>query len=174
MSEENDKLDPESTPSTPSKGNGREEVEIHIEILDPEEGSSLALEAPAETSQEILDLEKQLEDLRREKEDIYDRLLRKHAEFDNYRKRAEKDKQDFRKYALADFMGELIPILDNFERALSHSDDQSGPEYRKGIELIHRQLRDLMEKRGVTQIQAEGQPFDPNYHEAIVREQRND
>ena len=86
-----------------------------------------------------------------------DDRLRKQADFDNYRKRAEKDKKEFQQYALADFMLELIPVLDNFERALSHSDEQSGSDYRKGVELIYKQLRDVLEKKGLKAIETEGQ-----------------
>jgi molecular chaperone GrpE len=156
-----------------SKGNGRDEDDdIEIELLDPDNPSSTALEMPPPNP--VHELEQQLESLRKEKEEIYDRLLRKHADFENFRKRVEKEKKDFHQFALTDIMSELIHILDNFERALSHSDEASNPEYRKGVELIYRQLKDLLEKRGLRAIAAQGQKFDPNFHEAVAREERRD
>ena len=101
-------------------------------------------------------------------------MLRKSADFENLRKRVEKEKREFQQYALSEIMGDLIFILDNFERALSHADESSNPEYRKGIELIYRQLKDLLEKRGLRAIEAAGKKFDPNFHEAVAREERND
>src|SRR5215216_2742168 len=96
-----------------SKGNGRDEDDdIEIELLDPDIPSSTALEMPP--SNPVQELERQLENLRKEKDEIYDRLLRKHADFENFRKRVEKDKKEFHQFALADIMGELIHILDNF------------------------------------------------------------
>src|SRR5688572_18172761 len=158
---------------TISKGNGKDEEEdFQIEILDPDNPGSNALElSPSNAAYE---LERQMETLRKEKDEIYDRLLRKHADFENFRKRTEKEKRDFQQYALSDIMGELIFILDNFERAFTHSGDASTAEYRKGIELIYRQLRDVLEKRGLRVIETEGQKFDPNFHEAVAREERND
>jgi molecular chaperone GrpE len=166
--DENDEFDDDK----PSKGNGRDEEEIEIELLDPDNPSSQALELSTQTP--VHELEKQLESVRKEKEELYDRLLRKHADFENVRKRLEKEKKEFHQYALSDIMGELIFILDNFERAISHSDEAGNPEYRKGVELIYRQLKDLLEKRGLRSIESEGKKFDPNFHEAVAREERND
>ncbi len=130
--------------------------------------------AAGTTREEIPELEKQMEDLRRQKEELYDRLLRKHADFENFRKRIEKEKREFQLYALSSFMLDLVAILDNFERALSHPEEQSGAEYRKGVELIYRQFKDLAEKRGLRPVETKGKNFDPNFHEAIAREVRND
>lgn len=156
-----------------SKGNGKDEEEdIQIELLDPDNPASNALEIPQ--SDPVQELERQLEAVQKEKEELYDRLLRKQADFENYRKRAEKEKREFQQYALSDIMGELIFILDNFERAFSHAGDISNPEYAKGVQLIYRQLKDLLEKRGLRVIESEGKKFDPNFHEAVAREERND
>lgn len=131
-------------------------------------------ELPSPAEVDFKELEKELEGLKKEKNEIYDRLLRKHADFENYRKRTEKDKREFQIYAVAELISELIPILDNFERALAHPEEQPGSDYRKGVELIYRQLRDVLEKRGLRQIDTTGEKFDPNFHEAISREERND
>ena len=158
-----------------SKGNGRDDDDdIQIELLDPDNPGSGSHELEMAPANPVHELEKQMETLRKEKDEIYDRLLRKHADFENFRKRSEKDKREFQQYALSDIVGDLIFILDNFERALSHADESSNPEYRKGVELIYRQLRDLLEKRGLKIIESKGQMFDPNFHEAVSREPRTD
>jgi molecular chaperone GrpE len=157
-----------------SKGNGKDTDDIHIEVLDPDGGTGTVQETGMEPSERSDDLARELEEVKSEKADIYDKLLRKAADFDNYRKRTEKEKRESKQYALADFMSELILILDNFERAFAHSDEESSPEYQKGVELIYRQLRDLMEKKGLRPMHSEGKPFDPKIHEAIAREERDD
>src|SRR3990172_10463031 len=115
MSEE-DKFDEESSDSISSKGNGQDDEDIEIEVLDPGEPTPATLESGEEVLEEIRSLESRLQELEKEKAELQDRLLRKHADFDNYRKRTEKDKQEFKRFALSDFMSELILILDNFER----------------------------------------------------------
>ena len=110
-----------------------------------------------------------LEELRREKDSLQDRLLRTAAEFDNYRKRGERERRDLADYMKADILAELLPIVDNFERALQapSSDIDS---LRKGVELIHKQMHDFLRKRGVTPIEALGADFDPNFHQAVIHE----
>jgi molecular chaperone GrpE len=102
-----------------------------------------------------------------EKADLYDRLLRKQAEFDNFRKRVERERSDFLQFAGMDLARELLPVLDDFERALKVAcADQN---YSKGIELIYQRLSDILKKMGVEPIEAAGRKFDPNLHEAVVR-----
>jgi molecular chaperone GrpE len=110
-----------------------------------------------------------LEELRREKDSLQDRLLRTAAEFDNYRKRVERERRDLADFMKADILTEILPIVDNFERALqtSSSDIDS---LRKGVELIHKQMLDFLRKRGVTPIEALGADFDPNFHQAVIHE----
>jgi molecular chaperone GrpE len=87
------------------------------------------------------------------------------AEFDNARKRAAKEQQDYRDYALVDAIKAIIPVLDSFDRALQTSPEKS--EFHAGVELIQKQLQDALAKIGVRPISAKGEPFDPRYHEAI-------
>ena len=110
----------------------------------------------------------ELETARREIQELKDRQLRKLAEFENFKKRTEREKSDYFRFALADFFRDLLPVLDNFERALAHS-DPSDDEYRQGVTLIYRQLVDALRKRGLTEVPTDG-PFDPNIHEAVARE----
>lgn len=110
-----------------------------------------------------------LDELRRDKAALYDRLLRTAAEFDNYRKRMERERRDLFEFTAAEILTELLPIVDNFERALQAP--STGDEaFRKGVELIHKQLHDLLKKRGVTAIQALGVDFDPKFHQAVIHE----
>lgn len=108
---------------------------------------------------------------RRQRDEYYDLLLRKTAEFDNYRKRIERERREFAENAAADLLTELLPLVDDLERALAvEVDGAHARAYRDGVELIHRQLLDLLAKRGVQPIEAVGQPFDPHFHQAVARE----
>ena len=102
-----------------------------------------------------------------EKTELYDRLLRKQAEFDNFRRRTERDRSDFLQFAGMDLARELLPVLDDFERALKV--ECANPNYSKGIELIYQRLSEILKKMGVEPIEAAGKKFDPNLHEAVVR-----
>lgn len=100
---------------------------------------------------------------------LKNRYLRTLADFDNYRKRADREKNDFFKYALANIMKELLPVLDNFDRALEHAEE--GDEFHKGVLLIYKQLFDVLQKSGLRAIDQSDVHFDPNIHEAVVREE---
>ena len=110
-----------------------------------------------------------VEELRRERDTLQDRLLRTAADFDNYRKRVERDRRDVADMAVADAVQDLLPIIDNLERALQ-AQGGDADSLRKGVELIHKQALDLLRKRGVTTIEALGADFDPNRHQAVVHE----
>jgi molecular chaperone GrpE len=103
--------------------------------------------------------------LKREREELYDRLARMQAEFDNARKRAAKEQAEFREYAAAEAIQPLLPILDSLERALAHA--PAGGEFRTGVELIYKQMLDALGKMGLRAIPAVGEPFDPHLHQAV-------
>ena len=111
-----------------------------------------------------------IDELRREKDALQDRLLRTAAEFDNYRKRMERERGEFAAYASGEVLADLLPIIDNFERALQAPATGDPDAFRKGIELIHKQMFDLLRKRGVKPIEALGATFDPNFHQAVIHE----
>ncbi len=111
-----------------------------------------------------------LDALRREKDTLQDRLLRTAAEFDNYRKRVERERRELSEYAGADILTDMLPIVDDLERALQASGGSDADPYRRGVELIHKQMTDLLRKRGVKPIEAVGAQFDPRYHEAVMQE----
>jgi molecular chaperone GrpE len=110
----------------------------------------------------------EIEALRRERDEEHDRLLRLAAEFDNYRKRVERERREQADYAAATLLRALLPILDDFERALQADVGGDAEGYRKGVDLIYRQLVDLLASRGVKPIQAVGSGFDPRFHEAVL------
>ena len=109
-------------------------------------------------------------DLQRQRDEYYDRLLRKTAEFDNYRKRIERERQQVSESAAADLIEDLLPLIDDFERALAAEPDAKADAYRRGVELIHRQLLELLKKRGVRALDTVGTDFDPYYHQAVATE----
>jgi molecular chaperone GrpE len=110
------------------------------------------------------------EQLQKERDEFYDRLLRKSAEFDNFRKRVERERKEFTEWAAADVLGDLLAVMDDFERALAADAPPSAQAYRTGVELIHRALADLVRKRGVTPIEVAGADFDPHLHQAVAYE----
>src|ERR1039457_6186974 len=154
------------------KGNGKSEVTANLDLeheLPPadgaEEASRPSASAPAETS-----AASEVEKLKAERDALLDRLARLQAEFDNARKRAVREQQEFRDFAAADVIKNILPTLDSFERALKASQSPPKPslggapeasEFRNGVELIYRQLQDALQKSGVQPIAALGQPFDP-------------
>lgn len=148
------------------KGNGKSEVtnlDLEHELPAAESGeetSATSTPAPAEAG-----VVSEVERLKAERDALLDRLARLQAEFDNARKRAARDQQDFREFAAADVIKNILPTLDSFERALKAGGDSS--DFRSGIELIYRQLQDALQKAGVQPIAAVGQAFDPRFHEAI-------
>ena len=109
--------------------------------------------------------------LQKERDEFYDLLLRTRADFDNYRKRVERERLEQGESAAADLLRDLLPIVDDLERALSAPAESGGAEtYRRGVELIHRQLLELLRQRGVVPIDALGTDFDPHRHQAVSHE----
>lgn len=114
-------------------------------------------------------LAEQLQKLQAEKQELTDTLVRRQADFENYRKRVEKERQQDRHRGVETLVEQLLPVLDAFERALAAHDEPAYAEYRKGFELIHRQLWDALTKQGLERIESEGKNFDPHVHHAIGR-----
>lgn len=108
--------------------------------------------------------------LQRERDELKDLLLRKSAEFDNYRKRTERDRQALSDAITAGVVEDLLPLVDDLERALQVEAGERAAPYRQGVELIQRQLADILRKRGVKPIESLGADFDPYYHQAVSYE----
>jgi len=144
--------------------------------LEPEEGASRqdAAAAGAEGARPKAEggaaaaAPDELETLRRARDEQRDRLLRTAAEFDNYRKRVERERREVGDHATRTLLAALLPVLDDFERALGADAREDPDGYRQGVELIHRQLLALLASRGVKPIEAVGARFDPRFHEAIL------
>ena len=110
-------------------------------------------------------------ELQRERDDYKDRWLRKGAEFENYRKRIERERREQADQAVVDILKELLLVVDDFDRALTVDAGEGGASYRKGVELIHGKLHDLLRKQGVKAMDVLGADFDPNVHMAVVHEE---
>jgi molecular chaperone GrpE len=128
-------------------------------------------DAPEAPDTPAASVSSELSDLQRERDDYKDRLLRKSAEFDNYRKRIERERREQADQSVVDLLQDLLLIVDDFDRALTVDAGDSGNAYRKGVELIHGKLHDLLRKQGITAISALGADFDPNLHQAVVHEE---
>ena len=98
-----------------------------------------------------------------------DRYLRAVADFDNFRKRSEREKADFFRYAVSSVLKDILPVLDNFDRALDHAEE--GDEFHRGVLLIYKQLFEVLQKHGLSPIDETDVHFDPNIHEAVIREE---
>jgi len=129
-------------------------------------------EVSGDVSVELSEAQNQIETLTREKAAIYDQLLRRQAEFENFRKRLDRERGEIYQRTRAEVLLELLPVLDNFERALM-SLETSGDDaeaLHQGVALIHKQLKDAVTKMGLQPVESVGKSFDPNVHEAITVE----
>jgi molecular chaperone GrpE len=138
-------------------GESIEDIEHEMELAAQEAAG--AAQDPAPTAEAV----------DREMRDVRDRYLRTLADFENYRKRADREKSDFFKYALAGLIKDLLPVIDNFDRALDHAEE--GDDFHKGVLLIYKQLFDVLQRHGLKPIDQAGVHFDPNIHEAVVTEE---
>ncbi|HEU5251446.1 MAG TPA: nucleotide exchange factor GrpE [Thermoanaerobaculia bacterium] len=142
-------------------------------ILVEDTGESLDAALEEEERSAIAEAEKKLHEVEKDLDRLKDRHLRTLAEFENLKKRSEREKRESRRVALAEIAREFLPVLDSFERALSHA--TSGDlesDFGQGILLIHRQLSDLWRKHGLREVETSG-GFDPNRHEAVSTEASN-
>lgn len=130
--------------------------------MSPEDNS------PATTPEEQLAaLTAERDQLAAEKSDLNDRLLRARAEFDNARRRSERERSEYLQFAAMDLVKDLLPVLDDFERALKV--ETPDRHYAKGVELIYQRLYDTLKKLGLEPLETEGRQFDPNIHQAVER-----
>jgi molecular chaperone GrpE len=110
--------------------------------------------------------------LRVERDELRDTLQRRQAEFENFRKRTERERMEQSQYASMDVVGDLLPVLDDFERALTA--DSNSPEYAKGVQMIYQRMAESLKKTGLDPIEATGKAFDPHLHQAIERVETNE
>ncbi|WP_433939018.1 nucleotide exchange factor GrpE [Paenibacillus lautus] len=147
----------ENTPNTGEGGSPDEAVNPEQEIPETESADEAAGSA-------------ELEKLQAELQEQQQRTLRVQADFDNFRRRTQKEKEDLGKYASSKLITELLPVIDNFERALQASEEN--PEFEsfsKGVSMIFRQLESVLATEGLSAMKSVGEPFNPEYHQAIMQ-----
>lgn len=151
--------------ATPGAAGGGEEIveETVIEEIDT-----------SELTRRIADIEGENQKLRGLVDELKDALQRKQADYENFRKRMQRDKEDFQKYANSNLLKESLPVLDNLERALMVGPDAGADALRQGVDLVLKQLKDALARFGLQDVVAIGQEFDPNYHEAVASEVSSD
>ena len=155
------KGDRESTAGQDSSG-----TRTPAEVPEESAGEPQAAKAPAGALEDA-----RHDRLKVENEALYQRLLRLQAEFDNFRKRTEREKQDFFDYALTDFVRKLLPVLDAFERGLEVAEGETVADFKTGFQLVLKQFTDVLAQAGLEPIETSGQIFDPNRHQALMREE---
>ncbi|MCI7766686.1 MAG: nucleotide exchange factor GrpE [Oscillospiraceae bacterium] len=163
MAEEKENLTEAAEETAKEAENPAEEAAPEEQTAPEEETAAPAEEAPEPSAEEKLAAE--IESLKKELADEKEKYLRLDAEYYNYRTRSLKEKQDAYDNALMKTVTEVLSVIDNFERAACA--DCSDENYKKGVDMIFRQYLAILEKLGVSEIPAEGQPFDPNLHNAV-------
>ena len=154
----------------------KKEAQTPEDEVKKEAGSAEATETPEEdNAPEAENTEEKAEEKSEEKaDDGNEKYVRLMAEFQNYKKRVAKEKNDIREYATEKLVMELLPVLDNFERALAASAEDDPAGYAKGMELICTQMVTELQKSGLAEVEAEGQDFDPTKHNAVMTEENEE
>jgi len=142
-------------------------IKVNEESTEP--SNSVLTEEQPETVDQPTDLEARFQEKEKEAKDHYDRYLRLSAELENYKKRAEKEKGETYKFANENLVKDLLPVLDNLERALEHGREaRNHKALLEGVEMTHKGFWGVLEKYGITLVDALGEEFDPNNHEAVM------
>ena len=167
------KVDVQSGDTEPENDHGPDEPAEHQQ---PDTGPGFENRdgGGRDESNSIEEMQRQLISAKNEAEENYDRLLRVSAELENFKKRSAREMEEFKKFSNQSLIKELLPIIDNLELAIksySTSEARSNESLLEGVSLIHKEMLKLLEKFQVKQVESMGQPFDPNYHEAVMREE---
>lgn len=120
------------------------------------------------TGGEMEKLRQELARLKQEKQELFEQVLRKQADLENYRKRVMRERAELGREALGDFVKKLLPLIDNLERALQSSEKEGEKGLKEGLEMVHKQFLALLKEEGVEEIQCRGEVFDPHVHEAVM------
>ncbi len=163
-------------------GNGREFAggdEMDEKTMNQEQQEELTNEEPKNDQNESVNesqdseqesLKDQVKQLETENEELKNKYLRTQADFDNFRRRTQKERENDLKYKSQELVGEILPVLDNFERALQTEVSGEGSQsFVDGVKMVYNQLNQALEKAGVEEIQAENEEFDPNMHQAVMQ-----
>jgi molecular chaperone GrpE len=144
-----------------------------VEPQNPEQNvSGVSSDEPVTADNQLAAAIAERDQLAVEKADLQDRLVRARAEFENARKRVERERSDYLQFAAMDLVRDILPVLDDFERALKV--ETADREYARGVELIYQRLYESLRKLGLEPIETEGRKFDPNLHQAVERVEAED
>jgi molecular chaperone GrpE len=173
MSEKNE----ESIDRDEDIGDGEDEEDGHeaapsVEELEAEAQAAAAAAEPARAGT----LRDALAEKTREAQEAQERYLRTYADFENYRKRMQRDLTDFRRYANEQLASEILPVADHLALAIQHAADsgEANQGLLTGVQLVHKQFLDILEKFGIKTFRSEGEPFDPSKHDAMMQVERED
>jgi molecular chaperone GrpE len=150
---------------------GQIEVEYITANKKGKKDSSQKSEQTKELKSRLKKKETEIKQLKKKFQEIQEEFLRKAAEMENLRKRLEREKSDYCQYALSDHLKELLGVLDNFERAIESQNQGEEESLQKGVEMIYKQLYDLLLKQGVKRIEIEENKYDPHLHQAFITEE---
>jgi len=141
------------------------------EDLSAQEAKVIQLQKDLQVRDEqIANLRNDFQSEKEKNKELFDKYLRLQAEFENFRKRMTREKADFLKYSMENFLKELLPVVDNFELALESAKKTSDwAGFYEGVHLIYKQLSDILQKEGLTYMPSAGKPFDPLHHEAVMQ-----
>ncbi|HLR66503.1 nucleotide exchange factor GrpE [Virgibacillus alimentarius] len=142
--------------------------DLNIDAAEKEE-TEVVDSGEKENVESAEDLKKEIARLQKENEDIYGQMLRVQAEFDNFKKRSQKEKEASLKYKSQDIVNELLPAIDNFERALQVEVTDATASLIEGITMVYNQLKEALKSQGVEEIEAVGKEFDPNLHHGVMQ-----
>ncbi|MTD30010.1 nucleotide exchange factor GrpE [Planomicrobium sp. YIM 101495] len=143
------------------------EAAEQAEVEQPETADVETEEVPVEAAEAD-----ETEELREQLEAEQNKYLRLMADFDNYKRRAVKDRQDAEKFRAQSLLTDLLPVLDNFDRALAvETTSEESASLLKGLEMVRNSLVDAVQREGLEEVKAVGEPFDPNFHQAVMQEQ---
>ncbi|WP_163537798.1 nucleotide exchange factor GrpE [Gracilibacillus sp. YIM 98692] len=146
----------------------QEDNNVEEEVIDNVDQELVTEESSNDEGSEVN--QEQIKQLQAEKDELQDRLLRVQAEYDNFRKRTKKEKEADLKYKSQSIVTEILPVLDNFERALQvQIEDEAAKSVVEGLEMVYRQLKTVLENEGVKEIETENQTFDPHLHQAVMQ-----
>lgn len=151
------------------KQNEKEDVidkEVENDNTQCEEENNDEIESKTEEQARIEELESKLKEKQKESDEYLELLRRTMADFDNYRKRTNKEKESIYNEGTCDTVKEFLPVLDNLERAISY--ESVSDSLTKGVEMVYKQFNDILKKIGVEEIEAQGVEFDPDYHNAVM------
>jgi molecular chaperone GrpE len=143
-----------------------------VNTLNPQENTPEMADADSSLDSQTAALAAERDQLAGEKAELQDRMLRSRAEFDNFRRRAERERSEYLQFAGMETIREILPIVDDFERALKV--ETADRDYAKGVELIYQRMLDSLKKMGLEPIETAGKMFDPNLHQAVERVQTED